>query len=56
MTKEEQQKLAELQECANRANILLDDIFPQIAKMAVQDYANLNELAMLLAKHAKPTH
>jgi len=30
---------------------LLDSIYPQISKIALQDYAALNELAMLLTKH-----
>ena len=54
MTKTEQQKMTELQECANRADKLLNDIFPQIGKLCIQDFANLNELALLLTKHAKP--
>jgi len=41
----------ELEKIITLGNQFLDDIFPQLGKIALQDYAALNELAMLLTKH-----
>lgn len=38
------------QDCIDRAAIFFDDVMPQIGGICIQDYANLNELAMLLTK------
>jgi len=36
-----------------RTNTFLNDIWPQVDKLCIQDYNNLNELAMLLTKLSK---
>jgi hypothetical protein len=40
----------ELRKCARKALIFFDDVMPQVGKLCIQDYANLNEAAILLRK------
>lgn len=41
----------DFQKIITLGNQFLDDVFPQLGKIALHDYAALNELAMLLTKH-----
>jgi len=51
LTEEEKDKLIILmQECVDRAHIMLNDVIPQLAKMTLQDFQNLNALGMLTEK------
>ena len=45
---------AELQKCVDRAAVFFNDVMPQAGQLAFQDYANLNELAILLRKLKSP--
>ena len=40
----------ELEELAEKANKFVKDVIPQIGSLCIQDYANLNELCILLSK------
>ena len=40
----------DLLELAAKAKILVDDVMPQMGKLCIQDFANLNELCMLLSR------
>ena len=41
-------------ECLDRSAIFFNDVLPQIGRLAIQDYANLNELSMLLTRLRSP--
>lgn len=45
------EQAADYQKIITLGNQFLDDVFPQLGRIALQDYAALNELAMLLTKH-----
>lgn len=42
-----------LKELAQRADKFMNDVMPQIGKLCIQDYGNLNELCMLLTRLKK---
>ena len=39
-----------MQECINKADKFVNDVMPQIGRICLQDYANLNEMCMLLTE------
>ena len=42
---------AVIAELVKRTNLFVEDVMPQIGGLCIQDFANLNELCMLLSKH-----
>lgn len=47
------EELERLREIAERSNKFYLDILPQIGGLCLQDYANMNELGILLEKQFK---
>jgi len=47
-----EQRVKDMQECIDRSNNFFEDILPQMDKLVLQDYRNLNELGMLLSRLA----
>jgi len=45
-----QNVIEDKRECINRAAIFIDDVMPQIGKLCIQDYDNLNRLLILIRK------
>lgn len=43
-------KLKKMQECIDKANAFFNDVMPQIGKLCIQDYQNLNELGVALSQ------
>lgn len=46
--------IKKLQELADRSAIFFNDVLPQIGGLCVQDFANVNELGMLIDKYVEP--
>ena len=44
---------SELEELADRAAVFYDDVITQIGGLCIQDFQNLNELGILLARREK---
>lgn len=51
-TTEQKTEEKELKELANRAAVFFNDVLPQLGGICLQDYSNMNELGMLISKHA----
>jgi len=48
-------KIEELETALKRAQAFYNDIMPQIGKLSLQDYANVNELGMALDDLISPS-
>jgi len=48
---EEQERLAGMQDCINRADVFVEDIMTQIGGLCIQDFDNLNQLCILLSRY-----
>lgn len=46
----DEDQAVEAQECIDRAAIFYDDVMKQVGNLCIQDYQNLNELGVMLAK------
>ena len=47
---EQRLDIDKMQECIDRAAVFVNDVLPQARGLAFQDYANINELCILLGQ------